>query len=307
MKLETKNINNYHFADINTTTALKGIAILIIFFHHVGVNGYFCHYFNPLGGIGVAMFLFLSGFGISESYKKSQLSHYWRKKIVRILIPYLIWIPLYYITMHLSTLGSPKYFETIPRYWFIEYLLIMYAAFYFIFPLKKVCSLTLICSLCIILFLTLNNLRAEQSLSFWAGVLFSLYKEDIAKLKNNRLFAIALLLLVVGFIALLVKQQLEFMAFDLEGIAVKTTNMLIKLPVGMSIILFILAIKNNNTKWLAIIGGISYELYLTHIPFFMTIDRKTPLLLLFIIQSVFLAYILHGFSKLINKIIAKHD
>lgn len=305
MNLETNNLNNNLFADINTTTALKGIAILIIIIHHVGVNSFFCNYFNPLGGIGVAMFLFLSGYGISESYKKNLLSHFWRKKISRILIPYLIWIPFYYIAMHFSILASPQYFEIIPRFWFIEYLLIMYAAFYFFFPLRKEWAITLICSLCIILFLITNNLRAEQSLSFWAGVLLSLYKANIAKLPRLKFLIIAFILLIVGSTALLVKQQLELMAFDLEGIIVKATNMLIKLPVGISIILFIFAIRSNYTKWLAIVGGISYELYLTHIPFFMTIDSKIPFLLLFIIQSVFLAYILHGFSKQINKVINK--
>lgn len=307
MKLESNNLNYNQFADINTTTTLKGIAILIIIIHHVGVNGFFCNYFNPLGGIGVAMFLFLSGFGITESYKKNQLSHYWRKKFVRILIPYLIWIPLYYITMHLSILGSPKYFETVPRYWFIEYLLIMYAAFYFFFPLRKEWSISLISSLCIILFIITNNLRAEQSFSFWAGVLLSIYKAKIAKLPRHKIFVVALILLIVGSTALLVKQQLELMAFDLEGITVKATNMLIKLPIGASIILFILVLTKKITRWLILLGGISYELYLTHIPFFMTIDKRMLYLLLFVIQSFFLAFILHSASKLVNKIIAKHD
>ena len=203
--------------------------------------------------------------------------------------------------MHLSILGSPKYFEIIPRYWFIEYLLIMYAAFYFFFPLRNKWAITLICSLCIILFFFLNNLRAEQSLSFWAGVLFSLYKEEFAKLKTYKILAIALIFLAIGSIALLAKQQLEYMQFDLEGITVKATNMLIKLPVAISIILFILISKNHFTRWLAFLGGMSYELYLTHIPFFMTIDKRIPLLLLFIIQSFIFAYILHVSSKQINK------
>ena len=34
---------------------------------------------NILGSIGVAAFLFISGFGLNESYKKSGLAGYWHK------------------------------------------------------------------------------------------------------------------------------------------------------------------------------------------------------------------------------------
>lgn len=306
MKLESKNLGYNHFADINTTTTLKGVAILIIIIHHVGVNGFFCNYFNPLGGIGVAMFLFLSGYGITESYKKNKLNKFWSKKIFRIIVPYLVWLPLYYISMQFSILASPNYFETIPRFWFIEYLLIMYTAFYFFFPLKNELSIVLICSLCIILFLVLNNLRAEQSLSFWTGVLFSLHKEKFAKNGSKRLFSIALLFFIIGSIALLFKQQLELMGVESDGIPMKATNLIIKLPIGLSIILLFFTIKNNCKRWFILLGSYSYELYLVHIPFFMTIDKKVVFLFIFIIQSVFLAYILHISSRFINKKIEKY-
>ena len=42
---------------------------------------------NILGSIGVAAFLFISGFGLNERYKKSGLAGYWHKRIVRVIIP----------------------------------------------------------------------------------------------------------------------------------------------------------------------------------------------------------------------------
>ena len=71
-------------ANRNCTTTLRGIAILIIMIGHVGVSGFGCRLFNPFGGIGVAMFLFLSGYGLSESFKKNGLNHFWKKKMMRI-------------------------------------------------------------------------------------------------------------------------------------------------------------------------------------------------------------------------------
>ena len=34
--------------------------------------------FTPLGGIGVAMFLILSGYGLNESFKKNGLDGFWK-------------------------------------------------------------------------------------------------------------------------------------------------------------------------------------------------------------------------------------
>ena len=50
------------------TTTMRGIAILFVVLHHVG-NSSGSVIFTPLGGIGVAMFLILSGYGLNESKK----------------------------------------------------------------------------------------------------------------------------------------------------------------------------------------------------------------------------------------------
>jgi len=305
MTAKPADIQKEDFASIGTTTMLKGIAILIIIAHHVGVNGYFCSYFNPLGGIGVAMFLFLSGYGLSESYKINKLHHFWKKKFLRIIIPYLLWIPLYHIAMHYSILGSPQHLEIIPRFWFIEYLLIMYAAFYFLFPLKRGLAITSILLMSVALFFICNNLRAEQCFSFWAGVLFSLYKSYFEK-NRNKLPIYAISLFLIGFIALVLKQQVEYLGFDHESIVMKSINLLVKFPIGASLIFFFLNINANHVKWLIVIGGLSYELYLSHIPFFMLIGKRVEYLILFIIQSAVLAYILGAASKSVNKAISKY-
>ena len=71
------------------TDVLRAIAILLIIFHHATINADI-NVFMPLGGIGVAMFLLLSGYGITCSYKKYGLAHYWRKKAARIWLPYML-------------------------------------------------------------------------------------------------------------------------------------------------------------------------------------------------------------------------
>ena len=55
--------------NIELTNAYRGVAILMVIIQHcsgkLGTN-----VFTPLGGMGVAVFLVLSGFGLSESYIK---------------------------------------------------------------------------------------------------------------------------------------------------------------------------------------------------------------------------------------------
>lgn len=73
------------------TTTIRGIAILTIIIGHIGVSGFDLRAFNPFGGIGVAMFLFLSGYGLTESYKNNGLGGFWRKKNLKNshTIPYI--------------------------------------------------------------------------------------------------------------------------------------------------------------------------------------------------------------------------
>lgn len=67
------------------TTTLKGIAIVIIILSHT--MGCFTRVFTPLGGIGVAMFLILSGYGLNESFKRNGIGSFWKKRFLRVWIP----------------------------------------------------------------------------------------------------------------------------------------------------------------------------------------------------------------------------
>ena len=48
------------------TTIIKAIAILCVFFCHLGNQ--FTRFTTPLGGIGVCMFLIISGYGLEKSF-----------------------------------------------------------------------------------------------------------------------------------------------------------------------------------------------------------------------------------------------
>ena len=289
-------------ANRNCTTTLRGIAILIIMIGHVGVSGFDCRLFNPFGGIGVAMFLFLSGYGLTESFKKNGLNHFWRKKVIRIVIPYIIWIPIYHLAIRLSPLGSMHHLEIIPRYWFIEYLLITYILFYFLFHYYSKQAIIVMGIIGIISVIVLSNLRAEQSFSFLAGIIFSHHKYYFKNSSKYKICTVACIFFTVGITALLIKQLPLLRVYDLESLQFKILNLFIKLPLGLSILFFTFALKPNGTKGITAIGNISYELYLTHVSFFMTIAGRLLYLIVFVVQTFVLAYIIHYLNKsILNK------
>ena len=75
--------------DKNHFLILKAIAILAIVFGHVG-NFSGKTWFTPLGGFGVAIFLFCSGYGLSVSAKNGGVDRYWTKKFINVYVPFFI-------------------------------------------------------------------------------------------------------------------------------------------------------------------------------------------------------------------------
>ena len=74
----------------NFSTVLRGLAILTVVWAHAGGKDYGIEGIQWVAGIGVCIFLICSGFGLNESFKKSQLKDFWKKRIISVLIPYYI-------------------------------------------------------------------------------------------------------------------------------------------------------------------------------------------------------------------------
>lgn len=80
------------------TNELKGLAILIVVFSHIGYflskDTRFLFPFSAFAGVGVDMFLLLSGYGLTISYITKRISpwQFYYKRIVKMFIP--LWITL---------------------------------------------------------------------------------------------------------------------------------------------------------------------------------------------------------------------
>lgn len=84
--LESKRKLTYNvdFMDKKHTDAIKGTAILCVVLSHIG-NANEIRLLAP-GGIGVALFLICSGYGLSESARKHfELGDFWKKRVTTVL------------------------------------------------------------------------------------------------------------------------------------------------------------------------------------------------------------------------------
>jgi len=88
---------------ISTTLELKGLAILFIIFSHIGYtladDDRFLRPLSNLAGVGVAMFLLTSGYGLTASGLKRKLSvwQFYKKRLPKLYISFWIVLSVYFL------------------------------------------------------------------------------------------------------------------------------------------------------------------------------------------------------------------
>lgn len=281
-----------------SSNSLKGIAVLLILICHMLGGGFGYRIFTPLGGIGVSIFLFLSGYGLNESFTAKGLSHFWKNKLIRLLLPYILWliilIPVSYIMY-----GEILWFY---RYWYIEYLFIWYFLFWILKSFVPQYSDLLLLLFAISSFFIFSNIRSEQSLSFVCGVFFSSKKNKIVCYKSDHYKLIALLSLALGVVCLGAKQLEVLRSFGEESLLVRSCQLGIKFPIGLAIILFYS--PKGMEKIFSALGALSLEIYLVQMPLYSFISGSFTKFLVVIGVVSILVFVLHFSSRVIIKKLA---
>lgn len=258
------------YFDKYNSLIFKGIAILCVMMcHFMGDFGEGITIFTPLGGIGVSIFLMLSAYGLNESWTYKGKAYWWRKRIMNVVIPYAFIKSVFWRIN--GDFNIIDYFTDIfllhpqhPYGWYLNYLLLWYVIFYVAMRLSidKKKKLMIFGLISIILFFVCGEIRAEQSLSFLTGILLSEFKES-DKIKKYINWKWGVVLIVFGCIFLSLKQTDVIRMGPL--IVFKFIQMLIKLPCGLGLCLVAMSVASKiNLRFLALVGTISYELYLVH-------------------------------------------
>lgn len=301
----TSEKENNKILSFETSNILRGIAILLVIFQHIG-GSFGTNLLTPLGGTGVAIFLVLSGFGLNESFKKKGLNYYWKNRIIRVFIPYFILISL--ISCFSKNFDIRIYFLDIlgikTSYWYISFLLKQYILYYISTRFFYQFRLPIIFIISIISIFILPNIEAEQGLSFLLGVLIS---ENYNKVCSNRFLTRNILIFTffcIGTIFLATKQLPIIREYENHFIY-NWVQLFIKLPYAIFFILIIHKFSIFKRKFLTFTGIISYELYLTHMIFLQYIDMKLINAFIILIISFVLSYFFYLLNQYINTSLKK--
>ena len=290
--------NNLNFLSKEHFLYLKGLAIAAIFIGHIG-NFSGRTWFTPLGGIGVAIFLFCSGYGLTKSYEKNGLKQYWRKKLMGVYVPFLLVELLFSLVLKrpfVDVLLDISLVKTLHPYgWYMQYLFVCYIIFWLLFLLvsSEWLRLFVLAVLSVGSFFVFENLQAEQALSFLFGVFLATLdckgkRNEVAGKAGLGAFSRkAFLLLGLGLITfsvlMLAIKQLPAVR-EAHHYLLTTVNLLIKFPCAIGLVFATWGL-HPFSKTGAFLGKISYPLYLLH-GYFMFITSKRLFLGHFIPSAV---------------------
>lgn len=310
MFLSKKNLYS-NFFERTQTGILKGVGILTVLWAHAGMN-YEIGGIQWVAGIGVALFLIFSGYGLSESYTKHGLKNFWVKRIIGVLIPfYIVYIGANLLMGHLSLTRLINIIFMQDVNWYIQYIMISYVIFWISTRISEYYNLNLMqrfylilgCFICWFFIDTFffamqadPFLRARQMLSFPLGVLISNKKDEaiIAFKKNeNSKFFIGLAVVGLGTFGL---TQLQFLKAA-PYIILNTVSLLTVLPLTLFVLWLSLKMKILfNSKFLVVIGDISYELYLVQaFSRNLVVPGSLTSLIFFFIVTILVSFILKLF------------
>lgn len=249
---------------------LKGIAILAVIFSHIG-NYSGKTWFTSLGGIGVAIFLFCSGYGLMTSYYQKGLKNFWVNKLITIYIPFAVVEIFSAIIFRYSLrelLFDLMFLKRLnPLGWYIQYLAVLYLLFYLVVRMFKNIKWRFIiwAFFSVISFVFLPNLYAEQAISFISGLFIAeINRSDkLPTFENKKLVIFWGGAMVFLSIIMLGIKQMPIVRSPQTHYLYTILNLFQKSEATAGIIC-VTSVWNPFKKFILWIGSISYSLYLVH-------------------------------------------
>lgn len=285
--------------DRKYTTSMKGVAIIMIMLSHC--TSYWGVYYTPFGSIGVSMFLLLSGYGLNESYKHHGLKNFWRRRLLRVMIPFVIAIALVTLFLERSLMWFLGNVILIyPYYWFIAFIIYCYIAFWIVSKMfKNEWRWMMLLFLGIPCFFFVNS---NQAFAFIIGVLLSEYKYKIETISDSKPGALSKTggFLIILSIMLLAIKQCDIVRNGSLASLLPYIDLCISTFCSIGIIL-VLCMNDHfhNNKFLYFTGVIAYELYLVHYPFYTIIGSSLWAMMLLMVCSYIIAWYFHKLNILI--------
>lgn len=339
-----KKSDKQTFFDPSQSNEIKGFAMLGIVFSHIGYflsnNTQFLFPLSVLAGVGVNLFLFISGFGLTISHLRNPLSiwEFYRKRLLRLFIPMWIVLSLYLLLDYfllnrsypLNILGyhflgffprADLFMDVNSPLWYFSLILFMYVIFPLFFwrknPVISAVAILAVTYLAVTRFEIpvvedVLKLYKLHIVAFPLGMLFalSLNEEHGQIFHNLRTFLRTrfhsfrpLKPIVISFLKLLTVFVFIYTAYHSgieEGIRTEQTISLIT----MICIILIFLFKNLSFPIFETFGKYSYEIYLIHWPLLsrydLLYDNFEPFLATLLYLGLFL-----GISMVLDLVVKK--
>lgn len=299
------------------TTCIKGFSILTVIWAHVG-REFGVPAIQFIAGVGVALFLVCSGYGLEKSFQNNGLKSYWYKRFKTVYLPFLLALACTTLIGVITrrefnlkkTIGALLLVKT---NWYLGFIAVCYIAFYAIKNIIKKMSgkenilwiLFIFISFVIYSIFVHSTdapfLKARQVLSFPMGILIGKNKSEIEAFLRKNSFKIGILCAFVGVLFMGVT-QLHFVKM-LPYVISNFMSLFTCFPLAICVICIVTnkewILKN---KFLHSVGVISYELFLVQYFALRILDDDLKSQLCFSVVLIVCSIALH---KCRNKMIIK--
>ncbi|AVK62724.1 hypothetical protein C5Z26_00580 [Lactobacillus sp. CBA3606] len=313
------------FFSRNHTTLLKGIAILTVLWGHIGLAYHF-YSIQWIAGIGVTLFLICSGYGLEASFNKNGLAHYWKKRIIAVIIPY--WIVYLLAGVLLNSNFNMKVVIEILIFiranWYIPYILIVYVIYWCLkfltvrFKLsKKKFYLMLFTSFTIwfvivsyyFIIPSATSLLARQMYAFPLGVIFYDYYKNVESIFIERSWKSHVLFggLAIFSLGVNVLTNVSDIFSSWPNLLNNVLSLFTIVPLAIVLIrISCIAYPLFSNGLFKYLGVISYEIYLIQY-FSRGIVNENPISLYFcFLVTIFLSWIFYlAYMRIKNLVLKK--
>lgn len=291
--------NSNLILDFEHTNLLKGYSILIITLCHIA-QAIGIQHVQFVAAIGVAVFMFCSGYGLSISYQKNGLEGYWRKKCKKIIMPYYI-IKILLVVLFSVEISVEYILKllTFQHSWFVAHIMLFYIFFYILCVLRNILQNNkdfIIYGLLVIGFIYCivdsiffciegaESLRVRQILPFVLGVYIGFHQEKICKIRFQNMLKV-ICMMICGTSLVFISEILAEYAHRI---------VLSNLIAFFSMIPFVVACISITDKYMGffvnnfirIMGDASYEIFLIQGSFMFFLQQNSKYALLIYLSVV---------------------